>query len=166
MTNHALTTPLPEHPLDVMENLASFHAWNFDRVADNEVSIMVDGEWAKYMVSCTWIDDFEALHIASAFDLKVPSRRQIEILRLVSLVNERLWLGHFDFWKEESVLLFRHTLLLAGGLKPTSQQCEAALFAATDTCERYYQTFQFVIWANRSAKEALDDTAFETVGEA
>ena len=41
-----------------------------------------------------------------------------------------------------------------------------AFSAAIAACERYYQAFQFVIWAGRSAREALDAALFETAGEA
>jgi hypothetical protein len=37
---------------------------------------------------------------------------------------------------------------------------------ATDACERYYQAFQFVLWAGKEAREALDAVLFETEGEA
>lgn len=45
-------------------------------------------------------------------------------------------------------------------------QVELLLAAALDACERYYQTFQFVVWANRAAEEALACAMFETRGEA
>ena len=35
-----------------------------------------------------------------------------------------------------------------------------------ETCERYFQAFQFVIWAGKSPKEALEVVLFETQGEA
>ena len=56
--------------------------------------------------------------------------------------------------------------LLAGGAEPSRVQCEAILQAAIAACERYYQAFQFVIWAGRTAREALDAALFETAGEA
>jgi hypothetical protein len=34
-----------EHPLDVVERLASFHEWSFDRADENEISITVSGSW-------------------------------------------------------------------------------------------------------------------------
>ncbi len=76
------------------------------------MSVAVAGRWAEYHVAFTWIEDVEALHVASAFDLKVPDRRRNEVLRLVSLVNEQLWVGHFDLWNSEHVVMFRHALLL------------------------------------------------------
>ncbi|HYF54409.1 MAG TPA: YbjN domain-containing protein [Salinarimonas sp.] len=155
-----------EHPLDVVERLASHKHWSFDRFDTDEMSVAVAGRWTDYQVAFTWIEDVEALHIACAFDLKVPERRRNEILQLVSLVNEQLWVGHFDLWTAENVVMYRHALILAGGAEPTHGQCEMLMKAAIDGCERYYQAFQFVLWAGKSSREALDSVLFETEGEA
>ena len=104
--------------------------------------------------------------MACAFDLKVPDRRRQEVVQLISAVNEQLWVGHFDLWSTENVVMFRHALLLAGGADPTDGQCETMLRVAVEACERYFQAFQFVIWAGKSAREALDSVLFETEGEA
>ena len=127
------------NPLDVVERLASFHEWSFDRADENEISITVSGSWCDYHVAFTWIDDMEALHVACAFDLKVPARRRADVLELVSLVNEQLWVGHFDLWASEDVVMFRHALLLAGGAEATGRQCETLLKAAIDACDRHYR---------------------------
>ena len=82
------------------------------------------GGWADYHIAFTWIEDVEALHVACAFDLKVPERRRAEVLQLIALVNEQIWVGHFDMWSAENVVMFRHALLLAGGAEPTHGQCE------------------------------------------
>ena len=37
---------------------------------------------------------------------------------------------------------------------------------ALNSCERYFPAFQFVIWAGKSAREAMDSAMFETSGEA
>ncbi len=62
--------------------------------------------------------------------------------------------------------MFRHALVLSGGLEPNPRQCEQMLKIATDACERHYQGFQFVVWAGKSAEEAMAAAMFETVGEA
>jgi hypothetical protein len=108
----------------------------------------------------------EALHVACAFDLKVPERRRGEVLQLVSRINEQMWVGHFDLWSSENVVMFRHSLLLAGGAEATHAQCETMLRASVEACERYFQAFQFVIWAGKTAREALDAVLFETEGQA
>ena len=62
--------------------------------------------------------------------------------------------------------MFRHALLLAGGVQPNGRQCESLLGVAIDACDRYYQAFQFVLWAGKTPREALETALFETVGEA
>ena len=62
--------------------------------------------------------------------------------------------------------MFRHALLLAGGAELNSRQCESVLSSAVMACERYYQAFQFVVWAGKTGREALDTAMIETRGEA
>lgn len=155
-----------EHPVDVVERIASFHDWAFDRDDEDEISISVGGGYSEYHVAFTWLSDVEALHVGCAFDLKVPERRKPVILALVALINEQLWIGHFDMWSTQNVVMFRHSLLMSGGADPDGRQCEAILKMAVETCDRYYQAFQFVLWAGKSAREALDGAMFETEGEA
>ena len=82
------------------------------------------------------------------------------------LVNEQLWVGHFDLWNTENAVMFRHALLLAGGAEPTQRAMRDDARVAVEACERYFQAFQFVLWAGKSAREALDSVLFETEGEA
>jgi hypothetical protein len=112
------------------------------------------------------MEEFEALHVACAFDLKVPENRTLEVMRLISLINEQMLFGHFDLWERESVIMFRQSLVLAGGLEPTGQQVEVMLNSALEACECYYQAFQYVIWSGTSAQDALNSVLFETFGTA
>ena len=73
--------------------------------------------------------------------------------------------GHYDLWVNEGIVMFRHALVLAG-VDATDKQCQALLGTALDTCERYFTAFQFVVWAGKSATEALGAAMFETSGEA
>ena len=62
--------------------------------------------------------------------------------------------------------MFRHALVLAGGTEASGKQCEALLGSALDACERYFTAFQFVVWAGKGAREALEAAMFDTSGEA
>ena len=154
------------NPLEVVERVAATNGWSFERAGEDEITILVAGKWSDYQVSYTWMFDIEALHLACAFELKVQERSRGEVQQLISLINEQLWIGHFDIWNKEGVVLFRNSHLLTGGAEVSPQQCEALLRSATDSCDLYYQAFQFVIWAGRSAADALSEVMFETVGEA
>jgi hypothetical protein len=153
------------NPVDMVEHIATVHDWTFERSAPDELTLSVAGTWCDYHISLTWRDDLEALHLACAFDFKVTKGRLAEVYRLLALINEQLWLGHFDLWREDGMLLYRHGLLLAGADTHVGQ-CEALLKAALEASERYYQSFQFVLWAGRTAEEALAATMLETQGSA
>lgn len=153
------------NPVDMVEHIASVHDWTFERSAPDELTLSVTGAWCDYHISLTWRDDLEALHLACAFDYKASKPRLNDIYRLMALINEQLWLGHFDLWKEDGMLLYRHGLLLAGA-ETHAGQCEALLHAALEACERYYQSFQFVLWAGKSPEDALTATMLETQGQA
>jgi hypothetical protein len=154
------------NPVDVIEQIAALNDWSFERSADDELNISVGGTWCDYQVSFSWMEEREAIHLACAFDLKVPEARRIEVMRLISSVNEQMWIGHFDQWSQEGVVMYRHALLLSGGADPNNAQVERLLVTAIEACERYYQAFQFVVWAGKTAAEALDTALFETAGEA
>ncbi len=153
------------NPIDLVEQIATAQDWSYERASDDELTLTVPGTWSDYHVSINWRDDLEALHVASAFDCKVPDARLNEIYRLIAQINEQLWIGHFDLWLNEGLLMYRHGLLLNGNVA-TPRQCEAMIHSALEACERYYQAFQFVVWAGKEAREALTSTMFQTEGQA
>ena len=154
------------NPVDVIEHIAGLNDWSFERSGEDEITISVTGGWTDYHVSFSWMEENEAIHLACAFDLKVPEARRMEVMRLLTRINEQMWIGHFDLWSSEGAIMFRQALLLSGGAEPNASQVERLLVTAIEACERYFQAFQFVVWAGKPAQEALDTVMFETVGEA
>ena len=154
------------NPVDMIEFVASNNDWSFERSGEDEIAMTVRGSWADYHVSFSWMEECEALHVACAFDLRVPENRVNEVIRLLSQVNGQILMGHFDLWLGEEAVIFRQSLLLCGGAEPNNQQVERLLSSAAEACEAYYQAFQFVVWSGMDAKSALAAVLFETVGEA
>ena len=154
------------NPVDMIEFVAATNDWSFERSGEDEIAMTVAGSWTDYHVSFSWMEEVEALHLACAFDIRVPDQRVTEVMRLLSHVNGQVLMGHFDLWRQEDVVIFRQSLLLAGGAEPTNRQVEVMLSNALDSCEAYFQAFQFVVWSGMDAKSAMDAVLFETVGEA
>ena len=148
------------NPVDVIEHVAALEDWIFERSGDDEITVSITGRWCEYHVSFSWMEDVEALHLACAFDLKVTDLRRTEVTKLLTLVNEQMWLGHFDLWSGEGLVMYRHALLLAGGAEPSARQVGGMLTAAIEACDRYYQAFQFVVWAGKTAQESLEGARF------
>jgi len=153
------------NPLDLVENIAGKHDWTMDRAGEDELTLTVSGTWSEYHLSLNWRGDLETLHIACAFDARIPENRLNEVYRLVAQINEQLWLGHFDVWLHEGLIMYRHGLMLNGAVA-TEGQCEALFKMALEACERYFQAFQFVVWAGKPSREALATSMFETEGRA
>lgn len=154
------------HPLAVVEDIAASNNWPFERSGEDELTIVSKGQWTDYQLSFTWMGEIEALHLACAFDMKIPLQRRPEVQRLVAAVNEQLWVGHFDLWINTGMIMHRQALVLPGGLTASTAQCEAMLAGAIHACERYFPAFQFVVWAGKTTTQAMDAAMFDTVGEA
>ena len=70
-----------ENPVDQIERSPLDQPMGVDRDDEDEISIAVTGTWSDYNIAFTWLSDIEALHLACAFDLKVPAARRNDSLR-------------------------------------------------------------------------------------
>jgi len=154
------------NPLDMIEAILTDQDWAYERPAEDELNVVVQGHWCTYHVSFSWHDALEALHLACTFDVKVTREKRSEIVMLLALINEQLWAGHFDMWSEDGMLIFRHGVLLQGRAELTPEQAHALLQLPVDGCERYFPAFQFVLWGGKTAEESMAASMFETSGEA
>jgi len=155
----------PVNPLDLVEQMVVANDWVFDRRSDEELAVEVPGQWCNYSLYFAWREDLGAMHFTCAFDMKVPDSKRSAIYELIALVNERMWLGHFALWLDGGLPMFRHSSLVrGGGMSP--EVLEELVDIALTECERFYPTFQFVIWAGKSPQDALEASLLETVGEA
>ena len=112
-----ISEPARANPLEVVERMAATNDWSFERAGDDEITLLVRGKWTDYQVSFTWMYDIEALHLACAFEFKVPDRLRSETQQLLAMINEQLWVGHFDLWVKDGLIMYRHALVLAGGVE-------------------------------------------------
>ena len=142
------------NPLAVVEDIAADNNWSFERSGEDEVTIVSKGDWTDYQLSFTWMTEIEALHLACAFDMKIPAPRRAEVQRLIAAINEQLWVGHFDIWTHTGMIMYRQALVLPGGITASTAQCESMLVGAIHACERYYPAFQFVVWAGKIARRS------------
>lgn len=157
--------PIAEHPIDVIETLASHKEWPFERGTEDDMNLCVSGRHCDFHIAISWRPDLGGLHIACVLDVRIPKKKRAEIHELLALVNEQLWLGHFDMWSSDGAILFRNTMMVSGkGL--SENQCCDLLNHAIENCERFFPAFQYVIWAGHVAREALEACMFETKGEA
>ena len=99
-------------------------------------------------------------------DIKVAVEKRAAIYESLGLINEQLWLGHFEMWSSSGLIVFRHAALVSESDGLSFEQAESISEAAIEECERFYPVFQFVLWANKTPQEAIAAALIETQGEA
>lgn len=154
------------NPLDVIEQIMMDRDLAFDRPAEDELVAESAGVWCNFRIWYAWQSEQEALTFTCSLESKLPHQARARVYPLLAMVNEKLWIGHFDLNSEDGTVSFRHSLLLRGGATATAEQLEELLDVAISECERFYPAFQSVVWAGKPAKEALELAIFETAGEA
>ena len=154
------------NPLDVVERVAATNDWSFERAGDDEITILVRGNWTDYQVSFTWMYDIEALHLACAFDLKVPERCRSRGAA-ADLADQRADVGRpfrpVDPGRHRDVPPRAGAGRRRRGLRPAMR---GAARHRARRLRALLPAFQFVVWAGKPAREALDAAMFETAGEA
>ena len=157
----------PGGPIDMLEHYFGAHGWTFER-GDDEIVANFQGSWAQYELRGVWRDDDQVLQFLAFPDVRVAADKRQKMYETMGLINEQLWIGHFEMWASSGILLFRHAALLEGedGATLTLQHAETLVEAAIEECERFYPVFQFVLWAGKTPQEAIAAALIETQGEA
>lgn len=157
-----------EAPIDMLETYYAAHGWSHER-HDEEIVATVKGSWTEYELRALWRDEDRVLQFLAFPDVKVAEDRRTAIYETIGLVNEQLWLGHFELWSSSGILLYRHAAMIDGDDDEATLSlagCETLVENAIDECERFYPVFQFVLWGGKSPRDALAAAMVETQGEA
>ena len=88
-----------------------------------------------------------------------------KILELVTSINNQMWLGHFDVWVDEGIVLYRNTSLFNRD-RVSQEQLDNVMVRAVSACDQFFPAFQYILWAGKNSKEALEAVLFNTEGEA
>lgn len=160
------TMPLGVNPLDLVEEIVLTNEWPHDRSSDEEMVVEITGRWCDYRLLFVWQEEISAMHFSCGFDMKVPKGRRQPVYELLALVNEKMWLGHFDICSDTNLPMFRHAILLRGALGASVEQLEDLVDMALTECERFYPAFQLVIWGGKTPEEAITSAMIEPIGEA
>jgi len=154
------------HPIDVVESLAEHHAWEFDRIGDDQIAMAVEGQWRTYSITLAWSGYDETLRLISTFDMDPPEDRLPALHAALNTVNDNCWCGAFAFWADQRLMTWRYGLLMGGGQTPFPDQIDRLIGTAVAAAERYYPAFQLVVWGGRSPEDAMQVAIAEAYGRA
>ncbi|MCC5955002.1 MAG: YbjN domain-containing protein [Natronohydrobacter sp.] len=154
------------HPIDMVETLAEHHAWDFDRMNEDQIAMAVEGQWRTYSVTLA-LDPYEnMLRLVCTFEMDPPEGAMPALYETLNRANDMVWSGGFSFWDSQRLMVWRYGLLLSEDQPAGIDQIERMIRSAIMAAERFYPAFQLVAWADHSPEDALRMALAEAVGRA
>ena len=156
----------PYDPLDVVEHVLTAENLPFDRTDQGDLAFALAGDWKDYELWFAWRPEGDCLQLCCSLDIRAQKTRRAAAYELASLLNQRVWLGHFEVWSEDGEIVFRHALALPHGERPTLAPAASMIDAAIDAADRYFPPFDYLIRGGSSPRDSIDACLFETAGTA
>jgi hypothetical protein len=153
-------------PLDVVERVLAAENLSFDRTDDGDLAFALTGDWKDFELWFAWRPEADCLQLCLSVDLKAGKAMRDAANSLVNLINQRVWLGHFEVWADDGEIVFRHALSLPDGERPSMAQTASMIDAAMEAADRFYPAFDFLISGGKSPEDAMAACMFETIGHA
>ena len=154
------------HPIDIVEHLAEHHEWDFDRVADDQIAMAVEGQWRTYSITLAWSPQDETLRLICTFEMDPPKMRRPDLYDVLNRTNDLCWAGAFAYWEAQKLMVWRYGLVLSGGQPASAEQIDTMIGAAVLSSERFYPAFQLVVWGDEDPERAMDVAMTEAYGRA
>ena len=157
---------IPLNPIDIVEDVIYQKKWRFSRAADYELVADIASKCCQYRLYFTWSENVRAMSFTITFDLKFPQSKLLKAYELIGLINENLWIGHFDITSKNGIPAFRHTLLSNNSNETLHKKFEDLVDIGIYECEKFYPSFQQVLFEDIPPKEAIKFSNFEVIGRA
>ena len=154
------------HPIDIAETVATHHAWDFDRLADDQIAMTVEGQWRSYSLTLAWSAREAVLRLICTFDMDPPAARMPALYEVLNLANDAVWDGGFTFWAPQRLMVWRYGLVLAGDQIAAPELIDHMVRAAVESCERFYPAFQLACWGDAEPRAAVEVAMAEAYGRA
>ena len=153
-------------PLDVVERVLTAENLAFDRSDDGDLAFSLAGDWKDYELWFAWRPEADCLQLCVSLDMRAPKSKRTASNELLTLINPRVWLGHFELWVEEGEVVFRNAMSLPHGERPTMAQAAAMIDSAVEAADRFYPAFDFLLRGDKTPDDAMAACMFDTVGQA
>ncbi|MEQ9694860.1 YbjN domain-containing protein [Shimia sp. SDUM112013] len=154
------------HPIDIVEHIAEYHDWSFDRIADDQIAMAVEGQWRTYSITLAWSAYDETLRLVCSFEMEPPEDKIAVLHETLNAINDQCWAGAFTFWKPQQLMIYRYGLVLSGGQVASPDQIDTMIRLAVGSAERFYPAIQLVVWGDRKVDDAMQVAIAEAYGRA
>lgn len=153
------------NPVGLVEEYVINQDWSSERSGEYELWAEMPNQWGTQKLWVVFHEENGFLQFNCYINLKIPSRQSKHAIETITLMNERVWLGHFEIWSEEQVPVFRVVVPLREATL-VDEQLEDIMQAIIDETERFFPAIQWVVWGGKTPEEAIAASMIETEGEA
>ena len=155
-----------ENPIDKVEDFLNARDYAHERRSSNEVVVEVQGKWNNMLVFFSFENNMNCLHVSCLMNVDTKVENKNKIFELLALINDNLWIGHFSYWTEQKMPVFRHSILCNGQNHLLDKQIAQIFEIAVKECERLYPVFNVVLNKGMEPSQALYPFLMETAGQA
>ncbi|MFT4014720.1 MAG: YbjN domain-containing protein [Paracoccus sp. (in: a-proteobacteria)] len=154
------------HPIDIVESVATHHEWDFDRLAEDQIAMAVEGQWRTYSITLAWSPREEVLRLICTFDMDPPAEKLPALYEVLNLANDEVWDGGFTFWTAQKLMVWRYGLVLSGDVMAAPSQIDQMIRSAVEGAERFYPCFQLACWGDATPEQAMGIAMSQAYGRA
>jgi len=143
------------NPLDTIEYLFSRDSVSCERRKINELVAEVQGKWDNMLIFFAFEEHMRCLHLSCLLNIETATVDRSKMFELLALLNENLWLGHFAYWSEQKMPIFKHSIILQDEEELFADKIGKIIELSIMECERVYPIFNAVMRQNVSPMQAL-----------
>jgi len=153
------------HPINVLEEIIISKNWVFERPIEDEIYIEVPTKYSNLIIQVIWLKNQSRIEIRSFFYNKMDFSDNVEIYKLLNLINNKIDYGHFivDENKHPS---FKNSIIVKDHKNIKFDLLREVLNYAILESERFFPILQLVLWGGKKAEEAILFFDFKTEGRA
>src|SRR3546814_19505271 len=122
-------------------------------VGEDEIVATAQGSWTTYELRAVWRSDDGVIQLLAFPDIRVVADKRAVVHEALALINEQLWLGHFELWSNRGTILFRHGLIVGADAGISIALTETLPDSEIDECQRLNPVFQLARWGGKRRKE-------------
>lgn len=143
------------NPIDTIERIFARDKVSYDRRKDTELVAEVLGKWDNMLVFFAYEEHLRCLHISCLLNLEASNVDRGKMFELLAMLNENLWLGHFSYWSEQKMPIFKHSVILQDNEELFTHKISKIIELSIMECERVYPIFNAVMRQNVEPGQAL-----------
>ena len=151
------------HPINLLEKIIISKNWVFERPLEDEIYIEVPTKFSNLIIQVSWLKTQGRIEIKSFFYIKMDFSRNIEIYKLLNLINNKINCGHFLI-NECKYPAFKYSIIVKDHRSIKFELLKEILNYAIIESEKFFPVFQLVLWGGKKAEEAILFFDFQTEG--